>query len=265
MRLYTKTYAQRLTRNIPGFEVPVPLPDMPPRKEMVNFELNVTKQKFVRTEVPHDIKNWEKKREDQFVADEWHKRLNGVWYLIKGEPVYVTGPAYVFFNYWQTEGGTLPHFRMEAVDYFQVWDFILDSPKCYGLLDIKCRRVGDTEKALFCGWELVTRYKNSNFGMQKTTDDEAWKNFQRVVKSNRFMVYFFKPVPFDSDSPSKRLDFKYPKTKNNKKQRSAKEDIKYDPKTELGSSIDYRPTELKAYDGERLRYYYLDEPGKCHS
>ena len=260
MKLYTKTYKQRLTREIEGFEVLVSLPDMPPRKEMVNYDLPVGRQKFYRTEVPHDIRNWEKKREDQFVKEEWHKRLNGIWILIKGEPVYITGPAYVFFNYWHTEFGPLPDFRMEAVDYFQVWDHILNTPKCYGLLDIKCRRVGDTEKALFCGWELVTRYKNSNFGMQKTTDEEAWKNFKRVIRSNKLMVYFFKPVPFDSDTPQKIMEFRYPKRKNNKQK--TKGDIKYDPKTELNSVIDYRATELKAYDGERLRYYYLDEPGK---
>lgn len=260
MKLYTKTYAQRQTRMIEGFEVPVPLPDMPSRKEMVNYDKPLLKQKFTRTEIPHDIHKWEKKREEEWVKAEWHKRLNGVWYLIKGEPVYVTGPAYVFFNYWRTEGGPLASFRMEAVDYFQVWDFILDTPKCYGLLDIKCRRVGDTEKALFCGWELITRYRNSNFGMQKTSDDEAWKNFQRVIRSNRLMAYFFKPVPFESDSPAKKMEFKYPKIKYGKKY--TKHDIKYDPETELNSSIDYRSTKEREYDGERLRYYYMDEPGK---
>lgn len=258
MKLYVKRYSQQLTTEIEGFELPVELPDMPPRKEMVNYGLPAEKQFFVRTEVPKDLAN-NKEKEAAFVRDEWHKRWNGIWILIKGQPVYITGPAYVFFNYWHTEAGPLPDFRMEAVAWFQIWDMVLRSSRCYGILDIKGRRVGDTEKALFCGWELITRYRKSWFGMQNTTESDAWENFNRVVMSNRSMVYFFKPVPFDTDMPKSIMEFKFPAQRPGSKD---KKRIKYDLSIELDSKIDYKATEVKKYDGKRLRFYHLDEPGK---
>lgn len=260
MKLYTKTYTQRLTREVEGFEMPVELPDMPRERDMINYGLPIEKQKFRRTELPGDFFSWDKPRQDQYVADEWHKRYNGVWFLIKGNPVYITGPAYVFFSYWYTEAGPLPDFRMEAVDWFQVWEMVLRHPKCYGIFDIKGRRVGDTEKALFCGWELVTRYRKSWFGMQNTTEDDAQENFNRVVMSNRSMIFFFKPMVFGSDMPKRMLEFKYPARKEASKNEAQQQ--QYDLRYELDSKIDFRATEVKKYDGKRLRYYHLDEPGK---
>ena len=258
MKLYVKRYTEGRTTTWRGFERPVELPDMPNLKDIVNYGRSVRLQKFERTIVPENL-HLDPKKEEEFVKAEWHKRLNGVWIYIKGEPVYLTGPAYVFFNYWYTEAGSLPDFRMEAVAWFQIWDMALRDPRCYGILDIKGRRCGDTEKSLFCGWELVTRYRHSWFGMQNTTEKDAAENFDRVVLSNRAMVYFFKPVLFDSDMPKAIMEMKFPAQKVHSEK---KKKVKYDRKIELNSKIDYKPTKLKKYDGKRLRFYHLDEPGK---
>lgn len=259
-----RPYVRRFTENrevvIDGFEIPVPLPDMPPRREMVNnvkflgLEMQVPKQKFVRTVIPADLQSWQKPQKDVFIAEEWHRRINGVWVLIKGDPYYFPGTAYVYFNYWYTERGTLPDFRMEALEYFWINDMIERDPNCYGILDIKCRRLGDTEKELFLGWEIATRYKNSWFGMQNQSEPDAKANFTRAVIGAQRMPFFFQPVLFSGDTPQEVMVWRFPQQSAGNK--------RTDRRLELNSKMDFRATKDRAYDGKRLRRYHLDEPGK---
>lgn len=250
--MYTKSYETGNSIRIEGVDIPVSLPDMPPLSSMINYGLPREEQVFRRTELPGNLRDLPKKEERRIVADEWHKRLNGVWILIDGDPVYLTGVAYLFFNYWVTEAGSLPEFRFEGVEFFQIWLHVEEDVNSFGMFDIKCRRLGDTEKSLCCGWERVTRFRASWFGMQNKNDADAWENFQRVVMSNRDMVYFFKPVNTGTDMPQEELEFKFPARKG-KAPGHAKE---------LRSRVDYRPTIFAAYDGKRLAYFHGDEPGK---
>jgi len=263
-KLYVKRFTQGNVIEVDGFEMPVRLPDMPARSTMQNFYLPERKQKFQRTVVPKDLEQWQKPKREEFIANEWHKRLNGIWILIKGEPVYLTGAAYVFFNYWYMETGNLPTFRMEAVEYFWVSDMAELDHTCFGLLDIKCRRVGDTEKEIFLGWEMCTRYRNSWFGMQNQSDTDAKANFQRAVLGAQRMPFFFAPVLFAGDTPQGEMIWRFPQNRV--------AGVRIDRKLELGSKMDFRPTKERLYDGKRLRRYHLDEPGKispvvmnCHT
>lgn len=263
--MYTKSYAKNPEHVIiEGFDVPVSLPRKPKASEFRNYGLPVEKQKFVRDEVPKDIYLWPKMDYDKFVEKEWHKRRNGEWWLIKGKEIYITGPAWFYFNRWEIEAGGRPDFRMEAVEWFWAWDFCLNDPNCFGMLDIKCRRLGDTEKALCAGYELVTNYRKSWFGMQNINAEDAQANYMRVVEANAEMVKWFKPVHRGPERPEKRLEFKYPSEMITAKSLRNKTDdgMILDGTQELGSKIDFKPTKHKAYDGKRLRYYHMDEPGK---
>lgn len=258
--MYVKSYRKYQIIEIYGFEASVIIPEQPPLEQMVNYGLPREEQMFRRTVVPRDIRNWDKKREEAFVHEEWHKRRNGIWVLIDGDPTYITGPAYVYFNYWITEAGELPDFRFEAVEFFQVWNMIEDDPDCFGILDIKARRLGDTEKALFLGWERVTRYRKSWFGMVNKNEDDAQENYDRVVMSNRDMIYFFKPKNMGSELPQTLLEFKFPPKTISRSNVSEKEEVR--TIRELGSKIDFQSTVLGAYDGKRLAFFHGDEPGK---
>lgn len=267
MSLYTKSYAQNPDYiDIRGFEIPVPLPRKPKPQEFRNYGLPVEKQKFVREEVPKDVYLWDKIRYDRYVSEQWHKRKNGEWWLIKGREVYITGPAWLFFNHWDMEAGGKPDFRMEAVEWFLVWEYVCRDPNCFGMLDIKCRRLGDTEKSLCAGWEMATRYRKSWFGMQNINDLDAKANFDRIVSANAVMPRWFKPVHRGKETPEKALVFKYPSdtvtAKTVREGKGQQAEFIEDKTPHLGSIIDFKATRLKAYDGKRLRVYHLDEPGK---
>jgi hypothetical protein len=249
-------------------EFDVPLPKQPPRNQMENFGKRKRQQVFHRNKVPRDIKQWDKRDIDAYISAEWHKRWNGVWYLIGGRPIYLTGTAYLFFNYWHMENGFLPKFRMEAVEFFLFWEMCVRDRNCYGMYDIKARRLGDTEKALCCLWDQITKWRNSWGGMQHMSKDDAYSNFKRIVEADNKMVFFFKPQRKGSTDPERVLEFKYPEEAITHKKASADdtellvlaEEDKI--KRPLNSRIDFESTVLKKYDGKRLRVWYLDEAGK---
>lgn len=270
--LYTADYPPYPeTIEVLGFEYPISIPRKPPKSKMRNYGLPLKEQKFQREHIPGDIKMWPKRVMDEFVSVMWHKRRNGEWWIIGGQEIYVTGKAWTFFNFWHTEQGTLPEFRMEAVEFFLVWEFIERDRNCLGLLDIKPRRIGDTEKTLFIIWEYCSRVRYQRGGMQNVKDDAAEKNFKRLVKGHNKMTPFFKPFLKGSDSPSQTLEFAYPeqrmtrkkisneKRKGNVSNKLLESNFKFKP---IESSIDFEASVQGRYDGERLGRYHLDEPGK---
>jgi hypothetical protein len=269
--LYTVEYANKPdTIELLGFELPVPLPVKPKKSTMMNYGKPKHQQKFHRELIPDDIKMWPKRAVDEFVSVMWHKRRNGEWWLIGGQEVYITGKAWTFFNFWYTEKGTLPDFRMEAVEFFLVWEFMERDKNCLGMLDIKPRRIGDTEKTVFILWEYCSRVRNQRGGMQNVKDDAAEKNFKRLVKGHTKMIWFFKPFLKGSDAPSQSLEFMYPEQRMTRKKITTEKrgggvskildsNFKFKP---IESSIDFEASVQGRYDGERLGRFHLDEPGK---
>ena len=240
---------------IDGFDIPVDIPVMPKNNMIMNYDLKKTQQKFTRTEVPDNFALWDMRDQYDWASAEWHKRKNGLWIYINGRPIYIPGSAYVYFNHWICEYGGLPDFRMEAVEFFQVMDMIERDPQAFGLFIIKCRRLGDTEKALFYGWEYITRYYSSWFGMQNITEKDARDNYFRVVDGQMEMPSYFRPARVSPNQyPKTRLIYKLPV-----------EEIDGDAKNlfpSLNCRVDYESTKFKRYDGKRLRFYFMDEPGK---
>lgn len=258
-KVYTALYNMGETARIEGFEIPISLPDRPAARFMRNYGLPQDEQKYKKM----DFSGWEKllpHEKDELVASEIHKRKNGEWWLIKGQEVYVNGWAHFYFNYWWCEFGSLPDFRIEAVEFFQVWDHCFRDENCFGLFDIKGRRCGDTEKALCIGFDLCTRYRNSWFGQQNINEKEAEANFDRVVAAYQRMQPWFRPLSTSGEAPKSELVLEVPVDGRAAAARDRSKGIS--KLRGLSSRIDFRPTTLAQYDGKRLRYYYNDEPGK---
>jgi len=191
MSLYTKTYNQGLTMRLDEYNIA--LPDMPPEKEMINWRLPISQQKFAYEKLP-DLRTLNTQELEHLSADQWHKRENGIWMLINGRPVMIPGGAWFYFNYWTTTRGKRPDFRLEALEFFWFWYLHVEvSDNALGALFVKPRRIGDTCKALSIMYERVTRYFNYPGGMQSYTDEEAKVAFQRIVRAHKKMPYFFKP------------------------------------------------------------------------
>lgn len=248
------------TQTITIGEVEVPLPQMPPEKEMRNFDKPKLKQKFERRIIP-DMWDWSEKDREYFIEQQWHRRFHGEWWLIKGQPFYFPGTALLFFDDWTLETGKKPDFRMEGLDFFTFWcQYVEPDPDLHGMFVMKCRRLGDTEKANCITWDVATKYRFAKCGMNSYTDEEVQKNFERLFFSHKNMPEFFRPIWKGSDNPGKELIFTKPpekKTVNRYKDRKGQRPEKKEQFLE--SSIAYTATKNRAFDGRRLKQYHLDE------
>jgi len=239
------------------------LPKEPPLKHFRNFGLPIKEQKFSREEIPKDLKKWTKESRDAFISRMYHIRDNGEWWLIKGEKVFITGKNWFYLNFWYTERGVLPEFRYVDVEDFLFWDYVERHPLCYGYTKIKPRREGGTERALCIGYEEATRYSEAHFGMMANDDKRAGKNFKRLVRAHKKMIWFFQPIYKGSDNVQKELRFEEPEQKLSQKnfKEVANRQKAYDT---LGGYIDFMPSTIGQYDGDRCRAFLFDEIFKIH-
>lgn len=247
---------------------------MPPLKEMENYGLPIEQQVFRHTIIPKNLqrrKNQVTPDEDAWIAGEHHKRRNGVWVIIKGQPTYLTGPFYFFLNYWWTKDNVHPRFIYIQCLIYLLWDMVVRDEDCYGLNLIGPRRIGKTEFTLALIYEFGTRRKNVNCHMQSKNDETAYTNFKRITKANKKMIWFMKPISKGSDDPEDALEFKYPIVRQSERQlkelalnADAEMDKVYSEE-ELGSKIDYQPSKALAYDGQETNRGILNEGAKLEN
>jgi hypothetical protein len=255
--MYEKTWEQGLTMKFD--EYTLKLPDRPAEKDIINYRLPISKQKFAYEQLP-DFRTMSSTDLEHYASKMWHIREHGQWQLINGAPYYIPGGAWFFFNWWTTTRGKRPDFRLEALEFFWMWYLYIEpSDKATGMFVVKCRRIGDSDKALCIMYERVTRYFNYPGGMQSYTDEEAKKAFERIVRSYRKMPFFFKPK--HSGTLSEEMKFHRPsEVVTIKKLKEQRGEVIEDSDGEfLDSSLSYRATVNLAYDGQQLGHYYLDE------
>lgn len=259
--LYQMTFDSSDPETIRIGEIDVVLPDVPPEKKMFNYKEKRNERKYKRTIIPKEIKGWRKDEIDSYVKMQWHRRLNGEWWIIKDEPHYLPGSALFFFDWWTMHSGRKPDFRIEALQLFQYWTlFVERDPDLFGLFLMKPRRIGDTEKLLSIVYDRSTRYRGVKAGLQSYTDDEAAGNYSRLRTGHRSMPFFFKPLHSGSDQfalsmmrPSELMTMK------KLREKVGKIDLKDEEKQFIGSFIDFEATVTGKYDGQQLWTYYLDE------
>jgi hypothetical protein len=240
--------------------VELSLPAKPKKELFVNYGLPVSQQKFVKLQEPEDILSWDIDELEEYIRIDWHLRLNGYWILIKGKEFYIPQGCHVFFNYWETEQGKTPKFRIEALNFFQVWYLgVEDDPNVLGLIDIKCRRLGDTEKALFINWERTTRFKFMRSGMQHLNEKDCEKAFSRMNKGSLAVPFWFRPKRKGFDSAS---EIEYAKPGEAETVKKHERGILSSKEIYLNSVLTMEASKTGKYDGQLLHFYHMDEAFK---
>ena len=177
--LYTKSFRQNLKIWVRGYEEQVSVPDKPDIEKFRNYGKPVEDQVFWQEPDP-DWDVMDARQKDMYAGQMWHMRLNGDWWLIGGKEIYIPGSAWFFFNAWTSElNNSNPAFRMEAVEYYWVAEHCCYyDPVCLGLLIVKPRRIGDTEKTLCLG--TIFAPANSIAGLVCRI---WWKTMPRIISS----------------------------------------------------------------------------------
>lgn len=260
---YTRTWDDDLVSNVYGYEVSIP--DMPPKEQIVNYGKPIEEQIFRKTLIPKNLKHLPEDEQEAFIEREHHRRKEGLWFYIKGEPVYIPGVFYYFLNYWTVQTGKPTKFRIGDWKFFILWMHAVMSPNIFGLIIFKCRRIGDTEKALCIVYEYATRVRNTiNQLYDCRTEKDMIKTWKRLRQAHKKMIYFMKPVTYNDDA-SKNLEFRVPSRKMdesnsyvNEEGKMVLDDYAY---PELDSEIGYYTNEGGA-DGTRVGRGFADEFGK---
>lgn len=229
-------------------------------------------------ERPTPPENYEAKRKKEIIAQktdpdyynpelqayrnqEWDRRLNGYWFYNNGVPTYITGLHYFYLVHWKIDVG-YPHFRITDLHFFYFLEYCVQDPKCLGMIEVTKRRQGKTMRAGAFLFELTSRSKNKNAGIQSKTYEDARDNVfsKGIVMPFKYLPDFFVPI-YDTEkglTPKSELRF----FKTNK--RGAVGDI-FDKKIELESQITFKSADKFAYDGTKLHRYLGDEAGKTKS
>jgi len=186
-----------------------------------------------------------------FKTEMWLYRLSGFWFSNKGEATYITGAYWYFLSVYQMDVG-LPKYKEIDRDYFYFWQYCLEDPLCYGMIEMTRRRLGKSYRCGAIGLEMTSRNDQFNMGIQSKSDEDAKKAFKKTVVSPfRKLPAFFQPlsdIPPSGKSPTSALKFQTGKM-------STDED-------ELESMIDFGSSSTDYYDGQKLGFYYHDEIGK---
>jgi hypothetical protein len=242
------------------------------KRKIITNSLTKAKQYWVRTPLPDD---WDKRKKEELIRQdedpdffdpemekfrlqEWDRRINGVWYMNNGKPTYLTGLHYFYLNWWRIDIG-YPHLRNPDLKFFYFLQYCDDDPNCLGMVEVTKRRQGKTMRSGVFAYDYPSRAKNANTGMQSKTSEDAKKNvFQKaIVMPFKHLPEFFRPV-YDTAkglTPTSELRF-FETTKKGKHNK------KYNAEKELESSIDWKSSEIFAYDGTKLQRYLGDEVGK---
>ena len=189
---------------------------------------------------------------------EWDRRLNGLWFYNNGRGTYLTGLHYFYLTHWKLDIG-YPEFRITDLHFFYFLEYCMQDPNCMGMIEVTKRRQGKTMRAGAFLFELTSRSKNKNAGIQSKTHDDAKDNVfaKGVIMPFKYLPDFFIPI-YDTEkgmTPKGELRF----FKTNK--RGANDDI-FTEKVELESMITFKSSDKFAYDGMKLHRYLADEAGK---
>lgn len=97
----------------------------------------------------------------------WQRRLNGVWVMINGKPVYLTGKHWFYLNWWPLDTG-FPFFRENDRLQAYFWQYCIEDPDCGGMIEATKRKNGKC----FIINTLIRMYDGSIKKVQDIKDGE---------------------------------------------------------------------------------------------
>lgn len=239
------------------------LPVQPSKSQIINYDLPKKKQKWNRIPLPDDFEDWPMEEKEKYVEAEFDRIDNGVWLMINGDPYYLTGKHYFFLQWWVLEDGTYPDFRDADRRLFYMWDIAENDEKALGLLYMKFRRRGSSSVASsICAYIAISE-RFQKLGIISKTGDDARMIFSQMVVNGVFnLPDFLKPTFAGADKPVKEFIFGDPAKRASTK---TIKDLVKKATQGLNTIISWKNTALNSYDGQRMRFMFIDEVAKWSS
>ena len=235
------------------YEIPLSVPN--DEKDIINFDVyNKQNQIWTRPDIPDVRRLTEKKRIE--IIDLHRKRwLEGVWILIGGELVYLTGMHYDFLVFNKFDFGYPNYLDQQRLDFY-FRDLVRKDADCFGKCILKCRRSGMSSEEISEGIYTLLEDENSHVGLQSNTD----KKVKETLMLPFIETYLARPIWMRekiytpaSKKPRNGIEL----TCNVLKDEDSDENNTY-----LGGTARAYPTVASAMDGTKKRFIVQDEAFK---
>ena len=197
----------------------------------------------------------------QYIEDEFKRRVDGFWFMKKGEPTYITGSHYFYLQWAKIDVGS-PQYREPNRLFYIFWEACKADHRCFGMCYLKNRRSGFSFMASSEAVNLASMTRKSRYGVLSKTGDDAKKMFTgKIVPMSLNLPFFFKPIQSGEEKPKSELVYAVPSERLTKKKLRS-DDLATETLDGLDTTIDWKTTGDNSYDGEKLQLLVHDESGK---
>ncbi len=236
------------------YKYEVPLKEPSDEKDIINFDKKKSEQFWV-TPTIKNVRHLQEKDRIAYIEKERQRWVEGVYVLINGELVYLTGMHYDHLTYMSFKGGKAEFFRHQ-VDDFYFRDLTRRDPKCRGRVWLKPRRYGMTmEEVTESTYSLMSDFSN-NVGLQSDTKEKVGSTLLSPIINS----YAKRPKFMRSDyyKPNGKLLV----TALNLKSNLAPDDDGEEKGDYILGWLRGFPSLPRAMDGEEMIYIVMDEVWK---
>tara|TARA_R110000803_G_scaffold145933_3_gene211717 strand:- start:9495 stop:11741 length:2247 start_codon:yes stop_codon:yes gene_type:complete len=247
----------------------IALPEMP--KTCWGRNKKAEQQYWERQDLPQPLKKinsifqWNdmdtdfKDRWVDYIEKEFDHREEGMYFMNKGKPTYITGAHYMYLQWTSIDIG-YPDYREANRILFIYWEACKADKRSFGMTYLKIRRSGFSFMSSSECVNTGTLAKDSRVGILSKTGSDAKKMFtDKVVPIANRLPFFFKPIQDGMDKPKTELAFRVPASKITKKNMF---NVETEEIQGLDTTIDWKNTDDNSYDGEKLLLLVHDESGK---
>jgi hypothetical protein len=254
----------------PTIEIESILIQLPQMPEDILFKSSpIVNQKWQRFELPKELSQiqsmddwYEAPREFQnkwnpYIEEEFRRRREGLWFMNKGEPTYITGHHYMFLQWSKIDIGYPGYldFQRKLFTHFAACEA---DPRCLGQIYTKCRRSGYTNMSAATLVDEGSQVTEKLLGIMSKTGTDAQEAVfgSKIVPIFRSYPFFLKPIIDGTTNPRMELAFREPAKRITKKNKNS-----YRGEA-LDTIINWKNTTNNAYDGSKTHMLFLDEAGK---
>jgi hypothetical protein len=194
-----------------------------------------------------------------YIEQEFDYREEGMHFMNKAIPTYITGAHYMYLQWTSIDVG-YPDYREANRILFIYWEACKADKRSFGMTYLKIRRSGFSFMSSSECVNTGTLAKDARVGILSKTGSDAKKMFtDKVVPIANRLPFFFKPIQDGMDKPKTELAFRVPASKISKKNMF---DVETEEIEGLDTTIDWKNTDDNSYDGEKLLLLVHDESGK---
>lgn len=236
------------------YDYEVPLSEPSDEKLIINFDKKKDDQ-FWHTPKRVNIKHLSQKDRIEFIERERQRWHEGVFVLIKGELVYLTGMMYDHLSYMTFKSGNAEYFDHQRFDFY-FRDLTRKDPKCRGRVFMKPRRYGMTmQEQTEATYTLLEDFSN-NVGLQSDTKKKTVSTLLEPILQS----YVKRPKYMRSDYY--RPNGKMPVSELQLKTNLAPDDEGEDKGDFILGWLRPFPAQPRSMDGEEMAYIVDDEVWK---